>query len=96
MQMNSRTMLEANMYRSIVVLAVIVFISLTSPVNCYYNETRFREIVLHDHSNDDAIKMTTVSNERQRVSSIKSVSRVPHCTAPDHLLIEHCQSPISH
>lgn len=37
----------------------IIVITLPATISCYYNETKFKELVLHDTSNDDAVDMTT-------------------------------------
>lgn len=59
------------------ILAATALIGSIVPMNCYYNETKFKAMVLHDHTNDDASHMDTVSNLycTERVETGASVSR---------------------
>lgn len=43
----------------LVVLSIVVCQLLASPAGAYYNATKFRELVEHDTSNDDAVNMST-------------------------------------
>uniref|UniRef100_A0A6G1S7R7 Gastric triacylglycerol lipase n=1 Tax=Aceria tosichella TaxID=561515 RepID=A0A6G1S7R7_9ACAR len=43
----------------VLIAVVAVLIQLVLPADCYYNETKFKKLVYHDHTNDDAISMST-------------------------------------
>lgn len=37
-----------------------ILLTLPLSISCYYNETKYKQLVLHDTSNDDAIYLDTV------------------------------------
>lgn len=43
-------------------VSFIIVLTLPAAISCYYNETKFKELVMYDTSNDDAVDMTTVSS----------------------------------
>lgn len=67
----ANTKMQIGFYQQLVQLLVLCagLSHLVAPIKCYYNETRFKELVLHDHTNDDAVKMSTVRSTAQLSAS---------------------------